>query len=131
MQTFQDKVVIVTGAGTGIGQAIAAGFVNQGAKVAFVGRRREKLVETAEGLPKDQVMICSCDVADRQAVNDMAAQVVAQFGPVDILVNNAGTNTTPRAVADIEPEKWDLLVSVNLTGAFNCVRAVSSRYERK
>jgi NAD(P)-dependent dehydrogenase (short-subunit alcohol dehydrogenase family) len=54
----------------------------------------------------------------------MATAVAERFGPVDILVNNAGTNTTPRTVADISFEDWDRLIEVNLTGAFNCVRAV-------
>jgi NADP-dependent 3-hydroxy acid dehydrogenase YdfG len=124
MNQIQNKVVIVTGGGTGIGQAIAVDFVNAGAKVALVGRRLEKLQETAASLPQDQVMLRACDVADREAVQVMATAVAERFGPVDILVNNAGTNTTPRTVADISFEDWDRLIEVNLTGAFNCVRAV-------
>lgn len=124
MNQIQNKVVIVTGGGTGIGQAIAVDFVNAGAKVALVGRRLEKLQETAASLPQDQVMLRACDVADREAVQVMATAVAERFGPVDILVNNAGTNTTPRTVAGISFEDWDRLIEVNLTGAFNCVRAV-------
>ena len=90
MSTLQDKVVIVTGAGTGIGAAIAADFVNQGAKVALVGRRLEKLAEASAGLPKAQILLHSCDVADRTGVQALIEQVEEQFGSVDILVNNAG-----------------------------------------
>jgi NAD(P)-dependent dehydrogenase (short-subunit alcohol dehydrogenase family) len=121
---FENKVVIVTGAGTGIGQAVAIGFVNEGAKVAFVGRRVAMLEEAAAGLPAEQVLLLPCDVADRAGVNEAVDQVRAEFGPVDILVNNAGTNTNPRSVSEVKPEDWDLTIAVNLTGAFNFARAV-------
>lgn len=124
MLTFQDKVVIVTGGGTGIGQAIASDFVRSGAKVAFIGRRLEKLHEAAADLPANRVMLCSCDVADRDAVNTTVQQIVAQFGTVHILVNNAGINTHPRSVAEIDPSDWDAVININLTGTFNMIRAV-------
>jgi NADP-dependent 3-hydroxy acid dehydrogenase YdfG len=124
MTELKNKVTIVTGAGTGIGTAIVRDFVAAGAKVALVGRRLGKLEEAAAGLPADQVFLQPCDVADRAAVTAMAQAVEAHFGPVDILVNNAGTNTSPRAVSEVAMEDWDLLIAVNLTGAFNCVRAV-------
>jgi NADP-dependent 3-hydroxy acid dehydrogenase YdfG len=124
MSRFTDKTVIVTGAGTGIGRAVAVDFVKEGARVAFVGRRLEKLKEAAAGLPETQAACYACDVADRAAVNAIARQVVDQFGPVDILVNNAGTNTNPRSVAEVDPDDWDRTVAINLTGAFNFVRAV-------
>src|SRR5687768_4446148 len=123
MAQFQDKVVIVTGAGTGIGRAIVADFVREGAKVALIGRRLEKLQEASADLPQEQVMLIDCDVADRDAVNSSVQQVIEHFGTVDILVNNAGTNSNPRSVADVNPDDWDMVVSVNLTGAFNMARA--------
>ena len=124
MQPLKDKVVIVTGAGTGIGRAIAGAFLREGARVAVVGRTLETLQETAQGAPGEYMMIHRCDVADRAAVVEMAAAVVARFGPVDILVNNAGTNTSPRGVSTVDPSDWDKTVAVNLTGVFNCCRAV-------
>jgi NADP-dependent 3-hydroxy acid dehydrogenase YdfG len=84
----------------------------------------EKLEEAAAGLPQAQVLCLSGDVADRQAVNQTVQEVIARFGPVDILVNNAGTNTNPRAVADVDPNDWDRTMAINLTGAFNVIRAV-------
>jgi NADP-dependent 3-hydroxy acid dehydrogenase YdfG len=84
----------------------------------------EKLEETAAGLPQAQVLLISGDVADRQGVNQAVQEVIAHFGPVDIVVNNAGTNTNPRSVADVDPNDWDRTVAINLTGAFNVIRAV-------
>ena len=124
MAQFQDKVVIVTGAGTGIGRAIARDFVEAGAKVAFLGRRVEKLEEAAAGLPDSQVICCSCDVADRDDVNDAVQSIRENFGAIDILVNNAGTNSNPRTFGEIDPNDWDKVFAVNVTGAFNMGRAV-------
>jgi NADP-dependent 3-hydroxy acid dehydrogenase YdfG len=124
MTQFKDKVIIVTGAGTGIGRAVAADFVAAGAKVALVGRRLEMLQAAATALPEQQVMLCSCDVADRDAVSATVQQVINHFGTIDILVNNAGTNSNPRSVGEVDPDDWDLVVNVNLTGAFNLARAV-------
>jgi NADP-dependent 3-hydroxy acid dehydrogenase YdfG len=124
MAQFTDKVVIVTGAGTGIGRAIVADFVREGAKVALIGRRMEKLEEAVADLPQEKVMLYSCDVADREAVNSTVQQIYEHFGTVDILVNNAGMNSNPRSVADVDPNDWDMVINVNLTGAFNMVRTV-------
>ena len=124
MYSFADKVVIVTGAGTGIGEGIARGFAEAGARVVFVGRRVEKLEAAAAGLDVGRVMLRSCDVADREAVDALAAEVAAEWGTVDILVNNAGINSNPRAVGEVDPEDWDRTIAINLTGVYNMVRAV-------
>jgi len=124
MSRLKDQVVIVTGAGTGIGEATAAAFVNEGAKVVYVGRRKAKLEEAASNVPKEQVLIHACDVTDRDAVNDMVRETGNHFGPVDILVNNAGINTSPRTIADVRLPDWDQIIAVNLTGVFNTIRAV-------
>lgn len=124
MTQFKDKVVIVTGAGTGIGRAVVQDFVRDGAKVALIGRRINKLEEAVADLPQGQVMLASCDVADRDAVNITVQQIFDHFGTVDILVNNAGVNSNPRSVGEVNPDDWDMVITVNLTGAFNMVRAV-------
>ena len=124
MSAFVDKVVVVTGAGTGIGEAVARGFIDAGARVVFVGRRIEKLVVAAAGLDAERVMLRSCDVADREAVDALAAEVAAEWGTVDILVNNAGTNSNPRAVGEVDPQDWDRTIAINLTGVYNMVRVV-------
>ena len=121
---LKGKVVIVTGAGIGIGQAISETLIQHQAKVALIGRRLEALEDVASPFPKDHAMSCACDVTDRAAVEDMVAQVVDRFGTVDILVNNAGININPRTLIDIDPPDWDQTVSINLTGVFNTIQAV-------
>ena len=124
MTTLNDKIVIVTGAGTGIGEQVARDLVKAGAKVAFLGRRTEKLKDASKGLPEDRIMLCSCDVSDRDAVNKTVETIVSAWGAVDILVNNAGINTNQRTTADVDPADWDRVININLTGTFNMVRAV-------
>ena len=124
MYQFEDKVVIVTGAGTGIGAATARGFVDAGARVVFIGRRTEKLAEAAQGLDAGGVMVRPCDVSDRSAVDALGLAVAAEWGTVDVLVNNAGINTNPRAVGEVDPEDWDRTIAINLTGVYNMIRAV-------
>lgn len=124
MGVLDHRVAVVTGAGSGIGRAVAEAFVREGAKVALVGRRAEKLREAASPLPAAQVLLCSCDVADRAAVNATMERARQRLGPVSILVNNAGINTLVRDLARVDPADWDYTLAVNLTGAFNCARAV-------
>ena len=124
MSRLQEQITLITGAGTGIGSAIARAFVDQGARVALVGRRLDTLREVVSGFPTEQVLCCACDVSDRAAVNTMNDQVRSQFGEITILVNNAGINSQRRAVGDVDPDTWDQTIAINLTGAFNCTRAV-------
>ena len=131
MGQFKQRVVIVTGAGSGVGRALVETFVREGAQVALVGRRQSLLNETAANLPPDQTLICPCDVTDRSAVDDMVDTVGSRFGALDILVNNAGVNFSPRTVAEIDPADWDRIVAINLTGAFNTLRAVLPAMRRQ
>ena len=124
MRQFTDKVVVVTGAGTGIGTAIARGFAAAGARVAFVGRRPAPLAAAAAGLNTERILLHSCDVSSRDAVSDLVATVEATWGAVDVLINNAGINTNPRSVGEVAPEDWDQTIAINLTGVYNMVRAV-------
>jgi NAD(P)-dependent dehydrogenase (short-subunit alcohol dehydrogenase family) len=131
MGQFVDQVVMVTGAGTGIGRAIAEGFVREGARVVLVGRRLEKLAAVGAGLPAGQILVQSCDVGEREAVREMVEKVETSLGAVHILVNNAGTNTNPRSMAQVADEDWDLTLATNLTGTFNCARAVLPAMRRQ
>jgi NADP-dependent 3-hydroxy acid dehydrogenase YdfG len=115
---------IVTGAGTGMGEAIARSLVEAGARVAFVGRTRKTLEAAAADLDSEQAFLEVCDVGDRAATNEMVARVTAQLGPVELLICSAGINSRPRGLGDIDPEAFDRVVNINLTGVFNAMRAV-------
>jgi len=121
---YKGKVVIVTGANSGMGLAIARRFVGAGATVVFMGRRQQLLNDVTADLPQEQVVIRPLDVSDRATVNEVVNEIIVQHERVDILVNNAGINTQQRGVADIKPEDWDYVLQVNLTGAFNMIHAV-------
>jgi NADP-dependent 3-hydroxy acid dehydrogenase YdfG len=118
---------LITGAGSGIGRAIATSLDQIGARVALVGREPGKLEQTRSELSpagRSAALIASCDVADRAAVGAMVEQVLAAFGVIDVLVCNAGTNVTKRGLDELSPSDWDTMIATNLTGAFNLVHHV-------
>jgi len=110
---FADKVVLVTGGGSGIGRAIARAFLDNGARVAVVGRRRENLEETLGGHDAERVLAVPADLADRDAARGVVDTVTAHFGRLDVFVNNAAAYF-PRAFADLTAEDWDTLRSTNV-----------------
>ena len=125
MTAFAGKVVWMTGAGTGIGKAGALMFAREGAAVALIGRRRDKLDEVAAEIQAigGKSAVEALDVADRKKVGDAGERLLKRLGRVDILVNNAGLNVVNRRLDDITAEDWDYILAVNLTGAFNMVQA--------
>lgn len=118
-----DRVVIVTGAGSGIGRAIARAFVGNGARVVLAGRRREALEETAAGANPDQVLIVPTDVAVPTSVEALVAAVLERFGRIDVLVNNAGAYVAGEITA-LPDEHWHHLFAVNIDGLFYLAKAV-------
>ena len=126
MTAFVGKVVWMTGAGTGIGKAGALMFAQEGAAVALIGRRRDKLDEVAAEIQAigGTAAVEALDVADRKKVGEAGARLLKRLGRVDILVNNAGLNVVNRRLDEITAEDWDHVLAVNLTGAFNMVQAV-------
>jgi NAD(P)-dependent dehydrogenase (short-subunit alcohol dehydrogenase family) len=128
MALFGGKVVWMTGAGTGIGRAGALMFAEEGATVALMGRRREKLDEVAAAIAakRGKAVVTPLDVGDRGEVDRTAQRLVTELGRVDILVNNAGLNIagTGRRMENLTPEDWDMVLRVNLTGQYNMFRAV-------
>jgi NAD(P)-dependent dehydrogenase (short-subunit alcohol dehydrogenase family) len=118
------QVAVVTGAGSGVGRAVAAQLAALGWNVALIGRHLETLDETIASIEggAERMRAFACDVGDSSAVAKMARDVLAAFGTVDVLVNSAGTNLAKRALADLTADAFDQVVKVNLNGAFYCVR---------
>jgi NAD(P)-dependent dehydrogenase (short-subunit alcohol dehydrogenase family) len=119
------KTAVVTGAGSGVGRAIALRFASEGWRVALVGRRIEPLAETAAAAGADdgRVALFSCDVSVSDSVAAMGAEVLARFGEIDVLVNAAGINVTHRSFHALSLDDWHAVLATNLHGAYYCVRA--------
>lgn len=120
------RTAVVTGAGSGVGRAVAVALLERGWRVALVGRREEPLRETAalaDGEP-GRAEICPCDIANAMKVSAVAADVLEQFGSsVAVLVNAAGTNLPERRLDQLTPDAWRTIVAANLDGAFYLVHA--------
>lgn len=127
------KTAIITGAGTGIGRAIAVAFFSAGMNCVLAGRRAEVLEEAAGAArnPRAEALCVTADVTCRDSVSALADRTIERFGRIDILVNNAGINTLKRGLRDISDEDWDRVVDINLTGAFNAFRAVMPHMENQ
>ena len=122
---FTDKVVLVTGAGRGIGQATAVKFAKEGAKVVAVGTSLESLKET-EQLVKDagaEVLCYGADVTKRDLIQEMVDDVVAKWGKIDVLINNAGI-TADNQLVKMPEEDFDKVIDINLKGVYNCTQIV-------
>ena len=102
------KVALVTGAGSGIGRAVAQAMLGAGYAVVLVGRRAEMLEETARdsGAPADRVFVAPADITDPVAVRALFAQVRDRFARLDVLFNNAGVNTPAVPFEDLPIERW-------------------------
>jgi NAD(P)-dependent dehydrogenase (short-subunit alcohol dehydrogenase family) len=119
-------IAVITGAGSGVGRAIALKFASEGWSVALVGRRAEALEETAataDANARDRLATFRCDVSEPEAVAAMGAAVIDRFGRVDVLVNSAGINVPKRSFASLALDDWHAVLATNLHGAYYCVRA--------
>ena len=126
MSRFENQTVIVTGAGRGIGEAIARRFASEGARVACVSRTETNAAKVADAInatTPDRAKAYAVDVADKKTVGAISEKILADFGRVDVLVNNAGLTRDGLAMRMSE-EDWDLVVDTNLKGAFNFIQGV-------
>jgi len=120
-----NKTALVTGAGTGVGKAVALAFLKDGYRVALAGRRKELLEETAKeaGASGKNALVVPTDVGKPDQVKALFARIQQEFGRLDALFNNAGGNAPGVAFEDLPFEKWQSVVDVNLTGVFLCAQA--------
>ncbi len=118
------KVAVVTGAGSGIGRAVALALLGDGYCVALAGRRQGALEATAaDSGAGERALPVATDVADPESVRALFAAVKGRYGRVDLLFNNAGTSAPGVPLEELTFEQWKSVVDVNLTGAFLCTQA--------
>ncbi|MBM3859918.1 MAG: SDR family oxidoreductase [Verrucomicrobia bacterium] len=126
---FTDRVVLITGASTGIGLAAARAFAQEGAQLVIASRNADRLRQAAEGFSTD-VLGVSCDVSKRSEVDALIEQAVARFGRIDILVNNAAVGILgPLDV--VQPADAVALFATNFFGVFHCCQAVLPQMKRQ
>jgi NAD(P)-dependent dehydrogenase (short-subunit alcohol dehydrogenase family) len=118
------KVAVVTGAGTGIGKAVAVALVDDGYSVVFAGRRAELLDAAVKcaGEASSRCLAVPTDVTSPESVRALFARTKEQFGRLDVLFNNAGIGTPPIPMEDLPFEQWKAVVDTNLHGAFLCTQ---------
>ncbi len=121
----QNRTALVTGAGTGVGRAVALALLKDGYRVALAGRRKEMLEQTAAqaGAAAKNALIVPTDVGKPDQVQALFAKIKDSFGRLDVLFNNAGGNAPGVPFEELPFEKWQSVVDVNLTGMFLCAQA--------
>lgn len=127
---LKDQVVIVTGGGSGAGEAIVAACVAEGAQVVAIGREEAKL-EAACAAAGDGAHAEAGDVTDRARIKEIIDAAIARFGRIDVLINNAGVNIADRSLEKLSPEDWDLVMNINATGAYNTIHEVLPHMRRQ
>ena len=117
------KVAIITGAGTGIGKAVALALMREGYAAVLAGRRKDKLEETAAEASSlgAKALVVPTDVSSAQSIKNLFAKTKDTFGRLDLLFNNAGTSAPPIPLEDLTYEQWRLVIDTNLSGTFLCL----------
>lgn len=121
---MSEKIIVVTGAGSGIGRRVAQAFAANGAYVVLAGRKPDALQETikSSGVDEDRFFAVATDVTDPVAVDSLFDAAKAKFGRIDVLFNNAGVfDAGP--LEDVTTQRWQNIIDVNLNGAFYCAQA--------
>ena len=123
MKNFREKVTVITGAGSGIGRALAMKFKEEGAKLALNDFNKEALLETVELLGDNQIFYDIFDVSDRSAVFRFSEKVIEYFGTVDVVINNAGVALNTDSFETIDLDKFERVMDVNFKGVLYGCRA--------
>ncbi len=123
---FTGQAALITGGSRGIGRAIALSLAKDGADIAILARNKERCQKTADEIAALGVrcLALSAEVADFNQVKEAAGKLIKEFGRIDMLINNAGI-TRDNLLIRMKPADWDDVLAVNLTGTFNCIRAVA------
>jgi NAD(P)-dependent dehydrogenase (short-subunit alcohol dehydrogenase family) len=123
---FQGKLIIVTGAGSGIGKAIAIRFAEEGGEVILVGRRRKPLETTAEKITEIRgcAIIYQADISNANQVEGLVSYAIGKWGRIDVLVNNAGIAGDETPILEMTEAQWDLVFDINLKGSLLMSRNV-------
>lgn len=121
---MHDRVAVVTGAGSGVGRAVALAMLRDGYRVVLAGRRVQPLNDTiaASGIEASRALAVPTDVGDPESVKALFAATVQAFGRLDVLFNNAGIGTPPIPLDELSLEQWQAVVATNLTGPFLCTQ---------
>jgi NADP-dependent 3-hydroxy acid dehydrogenase YdfG len=119
---LEKQVVLVVGASSGIGRETALQFAREGARVMAAARREDRLADLKKEAPSIETAVA--DAAKLEDMERLARETESRLGPLDILVYNTGTNIKQRALANLTPAIWDMMISVNLTGAYYITQAV-------
>jgi len=122
---LKDRVVLITGAGMGIGRETALTFAREGARVGIVDINGEDAENTAAAIREagGEAIASRCDLTNEQSVRESVAAILARYGQIDVLVNNAGISRDVTLLKMAESD-WDLVMDVNVKGTFHCCRAV-------
>jgi len=127
----QNKVAIVTGASTGIGETTGRALVKAGWKVAFAARRTELLDKIVAGCGAGNALAVATDVSKPESVKNLFAKTTQKFGRLDLLFNNAGMGAPPVPLDELPFEKWKEVVDVNLNGMFLCTQEAFRLFKRQ
>ncbi len=125
-RVLQGKVALITGAGRGIGRAVALAYAREGASLALCSRTEKELEETEKGVAElgAASLIQTCDVSQVEDVERFVERAVGVFGRLDVLVNNAGVAHRAVSLSELAPDEWDSVLATNLRGAWLVARAV-------
>ena len=124
------RVALVTGAGSGVGRAVAVGLAADGFAVVLAGRRVDALAETASSLTTAH-LVQPTDVSDVDSVDALFAAIDARFGRIDLLFNNAGVGAPAVPMDELSLDAWQRAVNTNLTGSFLCAQRAMARMKRQ